>query len=36
MGSTASMENCANPLLARFLKEWWDDAKAQGTKAAST
>lgn len=27
---------CANPLLAQFLKEWWDTAKERNSKGATT
>ncbi|KAL8782671.1 MAG: hypothetical protein Q9195_009601 [Heterodermia aff. obscurata] len=29
-------EECANPLLAQFLKEWWDVAKERNSKGATT
>ena len=29
-------DECANPLLAQFLKEWWDVAKERNSKGATT
>ncbi|KAG7009579.1 crossover junction endonuclease [Physcia stellaris] len=32
----ATAAECANPLLAQFLKEWWDIAKERNSKGATT
>ena len=32
----ASTEQCANPLLLQWIKEWWDKAREQSSKGVLT